>query len=92
MKATVANWCSLTLQRQIMKQNNPLKTTVDTQVRLFNLQAKEQISVGNLISAVKYERVFSSSCESSMSHFPQIPAPTGTTTTTPPCDDHHDDY
>lgn len=38
MKATLSNCCSLSLQRQIMKQANTFETNVNTQVGLIDKQ------------------------------------------------------
>lgn len=78
MKEQPANCRSLTLQRQVMKQDNTWKTT--TQVRL-----EKQIQVDIIINAVHSLSVPTS--------IPQIPVPTESTTTTPYDEDcHHEDY
>lgn len=50
MTATFAN-CSLTLQRQLMKQRDALKATVDTQVRMYSSQRKKLIKVDSVIKS-----------------------------------------
>lgn len=91
MKAKLDN-CSLVPQRQIMEQDNTLKTTVDTQVRFCNLET----DFGGMHCKQHRHCLMKVFLSHSFAHCsflsPQIPAPTETTTTTP-CDEegHHED-